>query len=74
MTSKVFSWIKSMELIVIWEFASSVSPTHIGGSAVALFLLAQEKISGAKTVSVVLYSMVIDTIFLLFHCHCFTSF
>ena len=63
MTSKAFSWVKSMELIVIWEFASSVSPTHIGGSAVALFLLAQEKISGAKTVSVVLYSMVIDTIF-----------
>ena len=63
MTSEAFTWIKSLELIVIWEFASSVSPTHIGGSAVALFLLAQEKISGAKTVSVVLYSMVIDTIF-----------
>ncbi len=63
MTSREFTWPKSLELIVIWEFASSVSPTSIGGSAVALFLLAQEKISGAKTVAVVLYSMVIDTIF-----------
>ena len=63
MTSGDFRFWKSMELIVIWEFASSVSPTSIGGSAVALFLLAQEKISGAKAVAVVLYSMVLDTIF-----------
>jgi uncharacterized protein (TIRG00374 family) len=52
-----------MELIVIWEFASAISPTSVGGSGVALLLLAQEKLSGAKTVSVVLYSMVLDTIF-----------
>jgi len=63
MTDNVFSWPKSIELIVLWEFASSVSPTSVGGSGVALFLLAQEKLSAAKTVSVVLYSMVIDTIF-----------
>lgn len=63
MTDQEFSWPKSMQLIVLWEFASSVSPTSIGGAGVALFLLAQEKLSTAKTVSVVLYSMVIDTIF-----------
>lgn len=63
MTDNDFSWPKSLELIVLWEFASAVSPTSIGGSGVALFLLAQEKLSAAKTVSVVLYSMVIDTIF-----------
>lgn len=54
---------KSVELIFIWEFASAVSPTSLGGSAVALFLLAQEKISTARTVSIVLYSVVIDTLF-----------
>lgn len=58
-----FSWSKSIELIFIWEFASAVSPTSIGGSAVALFLLAQEKISTAKTVAIVLYSVIIDTLF-----------
>lgn len=58
-----FGWWKSIELIFIWEFASAVSPTSIGGSAVALFLLAQEKISTAKTVAVVLYSVVLDTLF-----------
>ena len=63
MTDNEFSWPKSIELIVLWEFASAVSPTSIGGSGVALFLLAQEKLSAARTVSIVLYSMVIDTIF-----------
>jgi len=63
MTDEEFSWPKSIQLIVLWEFASSVSPTSVGGSGVALFLLAQEKLSAAKTVSVVLYSMVLDTLF-----------
>ncbi len=65
LTGKLFNWWKSIELIFIWEFASAVSPTSIGGSAVALFLLAQEKLSVAKTVAVVVYSMVIDTLFFL---------
>lgn len=63
MSDKVFGWKKAIQLIFIWEFASAVSPTSVGGSGVALFLLAQEKLSAGKTVSVVLYSMVLDTIF-----------
>ena len=63
MTDNAFSWPKAIELIVIWEFSSCVSPTSVGGAGVAFFLLSQEKLSGAKTISVVLYSMVIDTVF-----------
>lgn len=60
---KAFTWKKCMELIVLWEFSSAVSPTSVGGSAVALFFLAQEKISAARAVSIVLYSMVLDTLY-----------
>lgn len=63
LSSRVFSWWKSIELIFIWEFSSAVSPTSVGGSAVALFMLAQEKISTARTVSIVLYSMVLDSLY-----------
>ncbi len=63
LANKDFSWSKSIELIFIWEFASSVSPTSIGGSAVALFFLAQEKLSTARTVAIVLYSVIIDGLF-----------
>ncbi len=65
LTDNAFSWLKSMELIFVWEFSSCVSPSSIGGSGVALFFLSQENLSGAKTVSVVLYSMVQDTIYMI---------
>ena len=58
-----FTWRKCIELIFIWEFSSAVSPTSIGGSAVALFVLSQEKLSGAKTTAIVIYSAVLDTLF-----------
>ena len=59
----VFSWKKSIELIFIWEFSSAVSPTSLGGSVVAFFMLAQEKLSAARTATIVLYTVIIDTIF-----------
>ena len=65
LSDKAFSWKKCIELIFIWEFSSAVSPTSVGGSAVALFILAQEKLSTAKTTTIVLYSAILDTIFFL---------
>jgi glycosyltransferase 2 family protein len=61
-----FSWLKSIELITILEFASAVSPTNFGGSAVAFFMLIQENISGAKATAIVIYTIVADTLFFVF--------
>jgi uncharacterized protein (TIRG00374 family) len=63
LSNGAFSWRKCIELIFIWEFSSAVSPTSVGGSAVAFFILAQEKLSTAKTATIVLYTIVLDTIF-----------
>jgi uncharacterized protein (TIRG00374 family) len=63
LSEKAFSWRKCIELIFIWEFSSAVSPTSVGGSAVAFFVLAQEKLSTAKTATIVLYTIVLDSIF-----------
>lgn len=60
-----FSWWKCIELIFLWEFSSAVSPTSLGGSAVAFFLLSREKLSLAKTTTVVLYTIVLDSSFML---------
>lgn len=59
----VFSWWKCIELIFIWEFSSAVSPTSVGGSAVAFFVLSQEKLPTAKTATIVLYTIVLDGLF-----------
>ena len=58
-----FTWLKSIELIFIWEFSSAVSPTAVGGSAAALFVLSREKISAARVTAIVLYTAILDTIF-----------
>lgn len=61
-----FSWVKSIELVTILEFASAVSPTNFGGSAVAFFLLIQENISAARATAIVIYTIIVDTLFFVF--------
>ncbi len=63
LSEKSFSYSKCIELIFIWEFSSAVSPTSVGGSAVALFVLSQEKLAAARVTAIVLYTAVLDTIF-----------
>lgn len=65
LSDNAFSFKHSVEMMCIWEFASAISPTSIGGSAVAVFFLSQEKISGAKAVSIVMYTVILDTLFFL---------
>ncbi|HAQ37092.1 MAG TPA: hypothetical protein DCQ58_01160 [Saprospirales bacterium] len=60
-----FSFRKAIEVIFIWEFASAVSPTSFGGTAVATYILAQEQIKSSKSITIILYSVVVDTAFLL---------
>ncbi len=65
LSDKKFSWLKSIELIFIWEFSSAISPTAFGGSAVALYFLSQERLKTSKAITLVLYSVVIDSAFFL---------
>ncbi len=58
-----FAWKKCIELIFIWEFSSSISPTSVGGSLVALFALSQENYGAGRTAALVVYVMVLDTLF-----------
>ncbi len=65
-TDRFFSWWKSIQLMLIWEFSAAISPTSLGGSLVAFFILAKEKLSAARTTTAVLYTIVLDTaVFLL---------
>lgn len=60
-TNGFFSWKKCFELVMMWEFSSAVTPTSVGGAAVAMFAIAQEKLSAGKTAMIVLYTVVVDT-------------
>jgi glycosyltransferase 2 family protein len=58
-----FTYRKCIELVLIFEFSLSITPTTLGGSAVSLFVLTQEKLSAARTTTIVLYKVVLDTLF-----------
>jgi glycosyltransferase 2 family protein len=58
-----FSFRKCIELIFIFEFSLCVTPTTVGGSAVSLFVMTQERLSAARTATIVVYKVVLDTIF-----------
>ncbi len=63
LSANQFSWRKAIELMVIWEFSSALTPTSKGGPAVMLFVLAQEKVAPARSAAMILYAIVLDSMF-----------
>lgn len=60
-TDKIFSWKKCLELMVLWEFSSALTPTSKGGPFVMLFVLTQEKLPAGRTAAAVFYAMICDS-------------
>ncbi len=65
LTDYKLSWQSSLQVILLWEFSSAATPTAVGGTAVALFLLAKENISAGKSIALVLCTIFLDMIFLM---------
>jgi len=63
LTEGEFTWRKCVELIFIWEFSSAITPTSVGGSGVALFVLSQEKLAAGKIAAIIFYTIILDTAF-----------
>ena len=54
---------RCVKLIIIWEFSSAVSPTALGGSAVSVLVLSQEKLGTSRTLAAIIYTVVLDSLF-----------
>ncbi len=65
LTEHKLSWKQSFQVISLWEFGSAVTPTTVGGTAIAYFLLTREKINAGETISVVLFTILLDGIYFL---------
>jgi glycosyltransferase 2 family protein len=63
LTHKALSWTGSFYTIILWEFSSAISPSAVGGTAVASFLLLKEGISFGKSLAYVLVSAILDNSF-----------
>lgn len=60
-TGYQFSWLKYAELMVIWEFSTTVTPTSKGGPFVTLFTLSKEGVPGGKAASAIFYTIILDS-------------
>lgn len=63
LTDKQLSWRRAFDVIMLWEFASSVTPSVVGGSAVALFIVSKEGISPGRSTAIVMITALLDEIF-----------
>lgn len=58
------SWRRAIQVVVLWEFSSAISPGIVGGTAAALLLLAREKnINTGKGTAIVLATSFLDVLF-----------
>ncbi|MBC5774710.1 flippase-like domain-containing protein [Pontibacter sp. KCTC 32443] len=62
-TEKALSWKQSFNVIMLWEFASCVLPSVVGGSTVAAFILFKEKISLGKSIAQVMVTAMLDNLY-----------
>ena len=63
LTDKQISWRSSFDVIMLWEFASSITPSIVGGSAVALFIVHKEGLSVGRSTAVVMITALLDELF-----------
>ncbi len=63
LTGGELSWKRSFQIIMLWEFASSITPSVVGGSAVALFVVHKEGINMGRTTAVVMATALLDELF-----------
>jgi len=65
LTDYQLSWRQSFEVIMLWEFASALTPSVVGGSAVAFFIIEREGISLGRSSAIVLITAFLDEMFYL---------
>ncbi|HRS53708.1 MAG TPA: lysylphosphatidylglycerol synthase transmembrane domain-containing protein [Bacteroidales bacterium] len=63
LTNKQLTWRRSFITIMLWEFASSITPSVVGGSAIALYILNKENINMGRATAIVMVTTLLDELF-----------
>jgi uncharacterized protein (TIRG00374 family) len=63
LTDSQFNWRQSFRVVMLWEFASSLSPSVVGGSSIAMFIINREGINMGKSTAIVLITAIMDELF-----------
>ncbi len=60
LTDGDLSWWQSVQVILLWEFGSAATPTSVGGTTLAILLLAKEGISTGRSTAIIMFSVFLD--------------
>jgi uncharacterized protein (TIRG00374 family) len=63
LTKNELSWRRSFNVILLWEFASALTPGVVGGAAIAMFILNREKIALGRSTAIVVITAFLDNLF-----------
>lgn len=63
LTDGQISWRRSFDVIMLWEFASAITPSIIGGSAIAIYIVNKEGVSMGRTTAIVMITAFLDELF-----------
>lgn len=63
LTNNELTWKASFYVILLWEFASALTPGIVGGAAVAMFILNKEKIPLGRSTAIVFITAMMDNLF-----------
>jgi len=63
LSGNLITWRRSFPVIMLWEFASAISPTMVGGTALAFFILNKERVRMGRSIAVVLTTSFLDELF-----------
>jgi glycosyltransferase 2 family protein len=65
LTNNEFSWRRAFEVTAMWEFATAVAPAVLGGTSMAIYVIARDGIALGRSAAIVLCTAMLDEIFFL---------
>ncbi len=63
LTHRALSWRQSLDVIMIWELASCVMPSAVGGTTVATFIIGKEGVPLGKSLAYVMVTAMLDNLY-----------
>lgn len=63
LSEKDLNWLQAFRVIMLWEFTSAITPSTVGGTAVAVVFVHKEGISVGRSTSIVLTTSFLDELY-----------
>ncbi|MCU0455142.1 MAG: flippase-like domain-containing protein [Bacteroidales bacterium] len=63
LTNNDLTWRQSFNVIILWEFASAVTPSTVGGTALAVIFLHKEGLNTGRSTAVTLVTSFLDELY-----------